>query len=91
VACGSTPPFGGASEALWTEAPAYEHLAVIEYNANPVVPGRGSGIFLHVSIGVPTDGCVSLPEPQLDLVLRWLRPSLHPLVVIGTAAEIRRF
>lgn len=91
VACGTRPPFGGASEALWTEVPAYEHFAVIGYNSHPVVAGRGSGIFLHVSTGAPTVGCVALPEAQLDLVLRWLRRGLHPLVVIGTDAEIRRF
>ena len=41
---------------------AYRHLAVIAYNTNPIVPGRGSGIFLHVSPGHPTIGCVSLPR-----------------------------
>lgn len=88
VTCGTTPPFGGDSEALWTEVPAYVHFAVVEYNARPVVAGRGSAIFLHVSTGTPTDGCVSLPLARLDLVLRWLRPGLHPIVAIGTAAGI---
>jgi len=91
VACGTAPDFGGDSEALWTEMPAYEHFAVITYNMHPVVRGRGSAIFLHVSTGAPTDGCVSLPLRRLDLLLRWLRPDRHPIVVIGTASEIRRF
>ena len=34
---------------------------MIAYNTDPVVPGRGSGIFFHVSTGRPTLGCVSLP------------------------------
>jgi len=46
---------------------------VIDYNARPVVPGRGSAIFLHVSAGQATAGCVSLPETTLVRVLRWLR------------------
>jgi L,D-peptidoglycan transpeptidase YkuD (ErfK/YbiS/YcfS/YnhG family) len=70
---------------------AYRNLAVIAYNRNPVVPGRGSGIFFHVSTGRPTLGCVSLPLSQLITVLRWLKPRSAPLIVIGTNAEIRAF
>lgn len=90
VACGSTPPFGGKSEALWTETTASQRFAVVEYNTNPVVAGAGSAIFIHDDDGGPTNGCISLPAPQLDTLLRWLQPSLAPVVVIGTDAEIRR-
>jgi L,D-peptidoglycan transpeptidase YkuD (ErfK/YbiS/YcfS/YnhG family) len=83
VACGSQPAFGAGSEALWRISPQYRYFTVIEYNAAPTVPGRGSAIFLHVSAGRPTAGCVSLPETQLVRVLRWLRPAAHPLVHLG--------
>jgi L,D-peptidoglycan transpeptidase YkuD (ErfK/YbiS/YcfS/YnhG family) len=73
VACGATPPFAGGSEALWRETVAYREFAVVEYNASPVVPGRGSAIFLHDDVGGPTNGCVSLPRPELLRVLRLLR------------------
>jgi L,D-peptidoglycan transpeptidase YkuD (ErfK/YbiS/YcfS/YnhG family) len=73
VACGSTPPFGGGSEALWQATVAYRYFAVIDYNTARV-PGRGSAIFLHVDTGSATNGCVSLPRPQLVQTLRWLRP-----------------
>ena len=85
------PPFGGGSEALWRATTAYRHFAVVEYNAHPAVPGRGSAIFVHDDIGAPTNGCVSLPQSQLVRLLRWLRPAAHPAIVIGTAAEIRGF
>jgi L,D-peptidoglycan transpeptidase YkuD (ErfK/YbiS/YcfS/YnhG family) len=83
VTCGGRPAFGGASEALWRIAPQYRYFAVIEYNAHPVVPGRGSAIFLHVSTGHPTTGCVSLPQAQLLRVLRWLRPSARPAIELS--------
>jgi L,D-peptidoglycan transpeptidase YkuD (ErfK/YbiS/YcfS/YnhG family) len=83
VGCGTRTPFGGDSEALWRIAPQYRYFAVIEYNTAPVARGRGSAIFLHVSAGRPTAGCVSLPEAQLLRLLRWLRPSAHPLVHLG--------
>jgi L,D-peptidoglycan transpeptidase YkuD (ErfK/YbiS/YcfS/YnhG family) len=91
VPCGERPPFGGSSEALWESARAYAHFVFVEYNASPAVPGLGSAIFIHDDLGRPTNGCVTLPPSELLTLLRWLRPSLHPLVVIGTGAEIARF
>lgn len=85
VPCGTAPHFGGGSEALWRISPQYRYFAVVEYNATPAVPGRGSAIFLHVSAGRPTAGCVSLPEAELVRVLRWLRPSARPLIRLGLA------
>jgi L,D-peptidoglycan transpeptidase YkuD (ErfK/YbiS/YcfS/YnhG family) len=82
VTCGTQPPFRGGSEALWRISPQYRYFAVIDYNAHPVVPGRGSAIFLHVSTGHPTSGCVSLPERELLQVLRWLRPQAKPMIAI---------
>jgi L,D-peptidoglycan transpeptidase YkuD (ErfK/YbiS/YcfS/YnhG family) len=91
VPCGSTPPFRVTSEDMSRSPTAYRHLAVIAYNTKPIVPGRGSGIFLHASTGRPTLGCVSLPLPRLLRVLRWLRPASSPLIVIGTRQQIARF
>jgi L,D-peptidoglycan transpeptidase YkuD (ErfK/YbiS/YcfS/YnhG family) len=73
VACGTRPPFGGGSEALWRITPAYRLFAVIQYNAAPIVPGRGSAIFLHVDTGRATNGCVSLPYNELQRLLVKLR------------------
>jgi L,D-peptidoglycan transpeptidase YkuD (ErfK/YbiS/YcfS/YnhG family) len=84
VACGESPPFRGGSEALWRITPAYRLFAVIAYNAAPVVPGRGSAIFLHVDTGRPTNGCVSLPYSKLRALLRRLR--LGATISIGGLA-----
>lgn len=85
VRCGTAPPFGGGSEALWRATRAYRHFAEIRFNTDPVVPGRGSAIFLHVSIGSPTNGCVALAPNRLVRVLRWLRPGSRPLIAIRLA------
>ena len=89
VPCGTTPPFTAASEGLWQQPRAYPFLAVVEYNTHPIVPGRGSGIFLHAQTGGPTIGCVSLRKEQLRAVLRWLRPDAAPVIAIGTSAQLR--
>ena len=88
VRCGSSPTFRTTSEDMSRSPTAYRHLAVIAYNTSPVVPGRGSGIFLHVSSGRPTLGCVSLPLPRLVATLRWLRPAAKPLIAIGTMSDL---
>ena len=63
---------------------AYRHFAFIRFNTDPVVPGRGSGIFLHASTGRPTLGCVALAatEPAHDPALAPARA--EPLIAIGT-------
>ena len=90
VGCGRTPPFGVESEGMWQSPGAYPYLAVIEFNMRPVVPGRGSGIFLHAATGGPTNGCVSIGRAQLRGVLRWLRPDASPQIAIGTGSQLRR-
>jgi L,D-peptidoglycan transpeptidase YkuD (ErfK/YbiS/YcfS/YnhG family) len=62
--------------------PAYDHGAVIAYNSTRT-PGLGSAIFLHVSTGGPTAGCVSLPAQQLVEILRWLDPVRDPRIVLA--------
>ena len=74
---------GGRGEAMYV-SPAYDFGAVIAYNTART-PGLGSAIFLHVSTGGPTAGCVSLPADRLLDVLRWLDPAHAPAIVMGVA------
>jgi L,D-peptidoglycan transpeptidase YkuD (ErfK/YbiS/YcfS/YnhG family) len=91
VPCATTPNFADWSEALWTEGNAYPYMAVIQFNEDPIISGAqapGSGIFLHAWMYGPTEGCVALPLDRLLDVLRWLRPSAHPMIEIGTDAQV---
>jgi L,D-peptidoglycan transpeptidase YkuD (ErfK/YbiS/YcfS/YnhG family) len=83
VRCGTQPPFGGASEALWTLTRAYRYFALIRYNDAPVVPGRGSAMFLHADTGSATNGCVSLRLDRLVALLRALRPGARIRIAAG--------
>lgn len=74
----------GASPEPMHQVPAYDYAAVIAYNTKRV-PGLGSAIFLHVSLGRATAGCVSLPRAELIKVLRWLRPGAKPQIAISAA------
>ncbi len=83
----NTADAGAAPEAM-DQTPAYDYGAVIAYNTSPTVAGAGSAIFLHVSDGAATTGCVSLPTSELLAILRWLSPSAQPRIIMGTAATI---
>jgi L,D-peptidoglycan transpeptidase YkuD (ErfK/YbiS/YcfS/YnhG family) len=83
IGCGRRPPFRTTTPDMSKDTTAYAYLAVIEFNMNPIVRGRGSGIFLHVQTGSPTNGCVSLRRAQLLAVLRWLSPAATPRIVIS--------
>ena len=74
---------GADPEPMYT-TPAYDYGAVIAYNTART-PGLGSAIFLHVSTGGPTAGCVSLLASELVDVLRWLQPSRDPKIVLAVA------
>jgi L,D-peptidoglycan transpeptidase YkuD (ErfK/YbiS/YcfS/YnhG family) len=91
VGCGQRPPFGGGSEALWTETSQYPSFAVVEYNTDPIVAYAGSAIFIHRDTGSPTTGCISIPLAQLDELLRWIDPAEAPAIAMGPASEIVRF
>lgn len=84
IGCERRPPFKVTTPDMSRDARAYAFLAVVGFNMNPVIPGRGSGIFLHVQTGRSTNGCISLPRAQLLRVLRWLTPAASPRIVIGT-------
>ncbi len=70
---------------------AYAYAVDIAYNTNPVVPGKGSAIFLHVTTGGGTAGCVSVAQANLLKILRWLDPGRAPIIVMAPTSTIRQY
>lgn len=75
-----------------TRAKSFEHMRrndelyrnglVVEYNTSPVIPGKGSAIFIHFW-GKPfnsTAGCLGLPKHHLNTVLEFLEPQKSPVI-----------
>lgn len=60
-------PYPARAEALWRADAVYDLIVVLGHNDAPVVPGRGSAIFLHVAQPDfrPTEGCVALARADL--------------------------
>ncbi|MBM3617421.1 MAG: hypothetical protein FJX23_02630 [Alphaproteobacteria bacterium] len=69
-------PFAASHEKLWREDDVYDVVVPMGYNDAPIVPGKGSAIFMHVARPgyVGTEGCVALALPDLLEVLKDASP-----------------
>ena len=69
-------PYPARHERLWREDEIYDLLIVLGHNDDPVVPGLGSAIFLHIARPDwgPTEGCVALAWADLEALLAEARP-----------------
>ena len=76
-------PYPASAEHMWLETGVYDIVVVLGHNDDPVVPGMGSCIFLHLSRPdySPTQGCVAVPRADLEELLSKAMP--------GDAVEIR--
>lgn len=81
---GEIPPV--SHEVLRREDNLYKYAIIVEYNTDPVIPGNGSAIFIHVwrAADHPTAGCVAMAEPDLLNILNWLKRDDNPQVIIRT-------
>jgi L,D-peptidoglycan transpeptidase YkuD (ErfK/YbiS/YcfS/YnhG family) len=76
-------PFAGSHEKLWRDDHVYDLIVVLGHNDDPIVPGAGSAIFMHLARdGYPgTEGCVALAQDELLDFLKQAEP--------GSAVEIK--
>lgn len=76
-------PYPASHEKMSRADHLYDVVVVLGHNDDPVVPGAGSAIFLHVARDDygPTEGCVALALPDLLEVLRDATP--------GSAVTVR--
>lgn len=66
-----TLPYPARAEALWRDDRLYDLLVVLGCNDDPVLPGAGSAIFLHLAADnlASTQGCVALKRADfLDII-----------------------
>ena len=76
-------PYPASAERMWREDGLYDLVVVLGHNDDPVMPGMGSAIFLHLAQPdyAPTEGCVALARADLEALLAVAKP--------GDALEIR--
>lgn len=80
-------PYEASAEELWRDDNRYDILVVLGHNDDPVVPGAGSAIFLHVAADDlrPTEGCVAMKCDDLLAILKGCTP--ESVIDIQTATE----
>ncbi len=71
-----TLPHPASHEALWREDGLYDLVVVLGFNDDPVLPGRGSAIFLHIARPDwgSTEGCIALAPEDLRELIAVLAP-----------------
>lgn len=81
--CWIKRPYNGGHERLWREDPVYDLIVVVGYNDCPVVPTKGSAIFLHIVRDdfAPTAGCLAFSREDLQEILLNLQATSQ--VVVG--------
>jgi len=69
-------PYPASTEQMWREDHLYDLVAVLGYNDDPVVPEKGSAIFLHLARPdySHTQGCVALAYDDAVAAIAQLRP-----------------
>jgi len=73
------------AENLYDSGPVYDYAVNMVVNPQRI-PGRVSGIFLHVSDGSPTWGCVAIGRDEMRSVLNWLDPAASPRITVGVGS-----
>jgi L,D-peptidoglycan transpeptidase YkuD (ErfK/YbiS/YcfS/YnhG family) len=66
-----TLPYGGRHEELWRDDHVYDVIVEVGYNDDPIIPGKGSAIFIHLvnESNTPTQGCIALSYDDLMEIL----------------------
>ena len=74
--CPVSWPYPASHEEMWRQDGLYDVVVVIGHNDDPVVPGLGSAVFMHVAKPdyEPTSGCVALALPDLLALLKDCAP-----------------
>lgn len=79
-------PFAASHEEMWRDDALYDIVVVLGQNDDPVQPGKGSAIFLHIAREgyAATAGCAALSRPDLLEFLALARPDTR-LCFVGPA------
>lgn len=81
-----------ASEHLIDYKYSYNYAAMVNYNVNPTVKGKGSAIFLHCTRpgALYSAGCISIPEDKMIKSMRMIDDNTY-IVIVREIEDILKF
>jgi L,D-peptidoglycan transpeptidase YkuD (ErfK/YbiS/YcfS/YnhG family) len=69
-------------EELYRKDSIYDIIIVLNYNMNPIIKGKGSAIFIHVTKNYkPTKGCIALKKIDLIKILNLIKKNTKIKIV----------
>jgi L,D-peptidoglycan transpeptidase YkuD (ErfK/YbiS/YcfS/YnhG family) len=76
-------PDWNSSEKMREVGGAYRLGVVIDHNSDPLEPGGGSCVFIHIwqNSQTGTTGCTAMAPDKMETLLPWLDPAAHPVLV----------
>ncbi len=83
VNAGEEPKDWSSCEEMRRADDQYRLGIVVDHNADPAIPGRGSCIFIHIWQGPAkgTAGCTAMAPEGVETLLRWLDPATFPVLI----------
>ena len=62
-------------EELFRDDDVYDYFIELNYNRKPIIKGKGSAIFIHISFENlrPTNGCIALSKKNLKFIINNLQ------------------
>lgn len=72
-----------SSEKMLAVGAQYDLGVFVAYNSNPVKPGNGSCIFLHIwkDAKSGTAGCTAMKRENIEMLLSWLDAKKNPVLI----------
>lgn len=82
-----------SSEKMLAVGTPYDLGVFVAHNSSPATPQKGSCIFLHIWSGADkgTSGCTAMERPNIESVLRWIKPDQNPVLIQMPADDYQRF
>ena len=76
-------PFKFQAEKLYLKENIYDVIVVLNYNMKPIIPNKGSAIFLHLAKKNyrPTEGCIAISKKDMILLLSNIKKETYLYII----------
>lgn len=75
------------AENLGRSGEIYDYAVLVDHNPQRI-PGRSAGIFVHVTDGEPTWGCIAINRDDMRALVQWLDPAASPRITVGVGRQV---
>ena len=81
-----------SAETMRMKSEEYKYGIFVDYNSNPITPGKGSCIFMHIwsKSTAPTAGCTAMTEANILKLIDFLDKSKNPVLVQVPQSEYHK-